>query len=254
MTVRAAFRRSGYRRRQASLPALTVAVVVLPLWFSPGLGVTPARAGMILDKVIVDFSPNEPSRDDIEITNAGDEILYVSVEPSEIVDPGEAGERRVTDPDPRALGLLVSPNRLALGPGERKILRFSLLDRPVRRDRIYRVAIQPAVGELTATRSALKVLVGYDVLVIARPPDAHPVITASRDNDALLVRNLGNTNALLFDGRQCDEAETDCVELPSMRIYAGNAWRFDLPRDGPVRYLVESSNGTTIETFHGEEP
>ena len=246
MALRAAVR-DGHWLRQALLPTLTAAAIVL------GLGVTPARAGMILDKVIVDFSPNEPSRDDIEITNAGDEILYVSVEPSEIIDPGAAGERRVTDPDPRALGLLVSPNRLALGPGERKLLRFSLLDRPVGRDRIYRVAIQPAVGELSATRSALKVVVGYDVLVIARPPDARPVITASRDAGALLVRNLGNTNALLFDGRQCDEAEKDCVELPSMRIYAGNSWQLDLPRQGPVRYLVESGNGTTIETFHGEE-
>lgn len=38
-----------------------------------------------------------------------------------------------------------------------------------------------------------------------------------------------------------------------MRIYAGNSWQLDLPRQGPVRYLVESGNGTTIETFHGEE-
>jgi P pilus assembly chaperone PapD len=254
MALRAAVPLSGHRPRQASLSGLTAAVVILLLGCSPGLGVTPARAGMILDKVIVDFSPNEPSRDDIEITNAGDEILYVSVEPSEIIDPGEASERRVTDPNPRALGLLVSPNRLALGPGERKILRFSLLDRPVGRDRIYRVAIKPAVGELTATRSALKVVVGYDVLVIARPSDARPIITASRHDDALLIRNLGNTNALLFGGRQCDETETDCVELPSMRVYAGNAWQFDLPRDGPVRYLVESGDGTTMETFEGANP
>jgi hypothetical protein len=209
---------------------------------------------MMLDKVIVDFLPNEPSRDDIEITNAGEEILYVSVEAAEIIDPGDASERRVAQPDPRILGLLVSPNRLALGPGERKILRFSLLERPVGRDRIYRIAIKPAVGELTATRSALKVMVGYDVLVIARPADARPIITASREDQALLIRNLGNTNALLFNGRQCDENETECVGLPSMRVYAGNTWRFDLPRDGPVRYLVESGNGTTMETFPGADP
>jgi P pilus assembly chaperone PapD len=208
---------------------------------------------MILDKVVIDFVPDEPSRDDIEITNTGDEILYVSVEPSEIIDPGTASERRVTDPDPRALGLLVSPNQLALGPGERKIVRFSLLDRPVGRDRIYRVAIKPVVGELTATRSALKVLVGYDVLVMARPANVRRVITASREGDALLVRNLGNTNALLFDGRQCDASETDCVELPSKRVYAGNEWQVDLPRDGPVRYLVEAGNGATEETFEGVE-
>jgi P pilus assembly chaperone PapD len=254
MALRAAVRRSGQRLRQASLASLIAALVGLLLGCLPGLGVTPAQAGMALDKVIVDFLPDRPSRDDIEITNSGAEILYVSVEAAEIIDPGEASERRVSHPDPRALGLLVSPNRLALGPGERKILRFSLLQRPVGRDRIYRVAIKPAVGELTATRSALKVMVGYDVLVIARPADARPIITAARQDQALLIRNLGNTNALLFQGRQCDETETECVELPSMRVYAGNTWQFDLPRDGPVRYLVESGNGTTMETFPGADP
>lgn len=232
--------------------AAAVVIVLLGCW--PVLAVTPANAGMTLDKVIVDFGPKAPSRDDIEITNSGDEILYVSVEPAEIIEPGEASERRVTTPDPRALGLLVSPNRLALGPGERKILRFSLLDRPVGGDRIYRVAIKPVVGELTATRSALKVLVGYDVLVIARPADARPLLTASRDGGALLIRNLGNTNALLFGGRQCDDAQADCVELPSMRMYAGNAWQLDLPRDGPVQYLVEAGSGTTVETFDRVDP
>ena len=204
---------------------------------------------MALDKVIVDFSPAGPSRDDIEITNAGDEILYVSVEPAEILDPGGPEETRITNPDPRAMGLLVSPNRLALGPGERKIIRFSLLERPSETDRIYRVSIKPVVGEISARKSALKIVVGYDVLVIARPDGARPVLSAARDGDALLVRNLGNTNALLFDGEQCTAPETDCVELPSKRVYAGRSWRVDLPGDGPVRYFVESSNGTTTETY-----
>jgi Mat/Ecp fimbriae periplasmic chaperone len=235
--------------KRAVRSTLSGASVVLLLGCLIALGASPARAGMILNKVIVNFSPTEPSRDDIEITNVGDGILYVSIEPAEVVDPGEASERRVTDPDPRALGLLVSPKSLALGPGERRIVRFSLLQRPVGRDRIYRVAIKPVVGELTARQSALKVMVGYDVLVIARPPDARPILSISGDAQALHFRNLGNTNAMLFDGRQCEAPERDCVELPSKRIYAGGAWRVELPRNGPVRYLVDSGTGTTVETY-----
>jgi Mat/Ecp fimbriae periplasmic chaperone len=235
--------------KRAVRSTLRGASVVLLFGCLVGVGAIPARAGMILNKVIVNFSPTEPSRDDIEITNVGDGIMYVSIEPAEVVDPGEANERRVTDPNPRALGLLVSPKRLALGPGERKMVRISLLQRPVDRDRIYRVAIKPVVGEITAMHSALKVMVGYDVLVIARPAGARPILSVSRDGQALHIRNLGNTNAMLFDGRQCEAPQTDCVELPSKRIYAGGAWQVELPRDGPVRYLVESGTGTTVETY-----
>jgi P pilus assembly chaperone PapD len=209
-----------------------------------------AHADMALSKVVVDFTSAGPSRDDIEVVNGGEEILYVSVEPAEIVDPGGAEERRVTTPNPRELGLLTSPNRLVLGPGERKVVRLSLLERPIDRDRIYRVTIKPVVGELAARKSALKLVVGYDVLVIARPHDARPQLEVARNGRTLAFRNAGNTNALLFNGRQCeDDAATACTELPSKRLYAGNAWEVELPAAGQVRYLMESNGGITVETF-----
>ena len=136
-----------------------------------------------------------------------------------------------------------------LGPGERKVVRLSLLERPDDRDRIYRVTIKPVIGEIVASQSALKLVVGYDVLVIARPQNARPLLDVSRRGNTVELRNLGNTNALLFNGRQCDEAATDCAELPSKRIYAGGVWQFELPATGPARFLVESDGGTTVETF-----
>ena len=174
---------------------------------------------MALSKVVVDFTSARVARDDIEITNPADEILYVSIEPAEILNPGGPQERRVTNPNPRELGLLISPTRLVLGPGERKVVRFSLLARPQDRDRIFRVTINPVIGEIVAKQSALKVVV-YDVLVIARPENARPLLEVSRSGNAVEFRNVGNTNALLFNGRQCDAAEADCAELPSKRIYA----------------------------------
>ena len=105
------------------------------------------------------------------------------------------------------------------------------------------------VGEIVARQSGLKLVVGYDVLVIARPQNARPLLEVSRDGTAVEFRNVGNTNALLFNGRQCDEAETDCAELPSKRIYAGNTWQLQLPASGQARFLVESDGGLTVETF-----
>jgi P pilus assembly chaperone PapD len=226
-------------------PRLAVALVILG-----ALGhALPARADMTLSKVVVDFTSARPPRDDIEIVNAGEDILYVSIEPAEIVDPGGPNQRRVANPDPRQLGLLVSPKRVVLGPAERKVVRLSLLERPGERDRIYRVTIKPVVGELVARQSALKVVVGYDVLVIARPPNAQPLLELSRNGDIVEIRNAGNTNALLFNGRQCDDAQVECAELPSRRIYAGGAWQFELPGSGEVRFMVESDGGITVETF-----
>jgi P pilus assembly chaperone PapD len=209
----------------------------------------PARADMALSKVVVDFTSARAARDDIEIANPADEILYVSIEPAEILNPGGPQERRVTNPNPRELGLLISPTRLVLGPGERKVIRFSLLARPQDRDRIFRVTIKPVIGEIVAKQSALKVVVGYDVLVIARPQNARPLLEVSRSGNAVEFRNVGNTNALLFNGRQCDAAEADCAELPSKRIYAGNTWQLQLPATGQGRFMIDSDGGITVETF-----
>lgn len=227
-------------------PRLALALVILGALCLDAL---PARADMTLSKVVVDFTSARPPRDDIEIVNAGEDILYVTIEPAEIVDPGGENQRRVTNPDPRQLGLLVSPKRLVLGPGERKVVRLSLLERPDDRDRIYRVTIKPVIGELVARQNALKVVVGYDVLVIARPPNARPLLELSRNGQTVEVRNVGNTNALLFNGRQCDDAQAECADLPSRRIYAGGAWQFELPASGEARFMVESDGGITVETF-----
>ena len=208
---------------------------------------------MSLSKVVVDFTSARAARDDIEITNPADEILYVSIEPAEILNPGGPQERRVTNPNPRELGLLISPTRLVLGPGERKVVRFSLLERPQDRDRIFRVTIKPVIGEIVARQSALKVVVGYDVLVIARPENARPLLEVSRSGNAVEFRNVGNTNALLFNGRQCDAAEADCAELPSKRIYAGNTWQLQLPATGQGRFMIElrrrHHRGDVLEQF-----
>ena len=208
-----------------------------------------ASAEMALSKVVVDFTSARPARDDIEITNTADANLYVSIEPAEIVNPGRPEERRVANPNPRELGLLISPNRLALGPGERKVVRLSLLERPEHRDRIYRVTMKPVVGEIAAQQSGLKLVVGYDVLVIARPENARPRIEVSRSGNAVEFRNVGNTNALLFNGRQCDDEATDCADLPSKRLYAGTIWQFQLPATGQARFMIESDGGITVETF-----
>ncbi|MEM7020263.1 MAG: hypothetical protein AAF512_23340, partial [Pseudomonadota bacterium] len=102
------------------------------------------------------------------------------------------------------------------------------------KDLIYRVHIMPQVGEIEAEAMAVKVVVGYDVLVIVRPPDAKPDVQVKRDGPKIEFTNHGNSNVLLNRIRQCNEEQSDCVEIKGNRLYAGESWELELPRDKPV--------------------
>lgn len=204
-----------------------------------------ASADMVLSQVIVDLEPNEAPRDDIEVSNTGSERMYVLAEPFEILNPGTKEESRVDARDPLAAGLLVSPQRIVLAPGERRVIRVALTgDRPAR-ERVYRVAIRPVAGEVTSEVSAVKVLVGYDVLVLARPAQATDAIASERVGRTLIIRNEGNASQEIFDGEQCDGEGRDCRALPAKRLYAGAIWEQTLPHDTPAQYSAARGSRVT---------
>jgi len=209
----------------------------------------PALADMVLDKVILDFTPDAPARDDIEVWNSGTERLYVMVEPHEVIAPGQADEHRISDPDPAKLGLLVTPQRLILEPGERRLVRIAAIVPRGSRDRIYRVTIKPVVGDVSAAQTAIKVMVGYDTLVIYRPAAALGTVTATRTGKTIAFANDGNSNVEMYQGRQCDAAAKDCRDLPARRLYAGARWEQLLDRDTPVEYRVATGRTSVVKRF-----
>ena len=212
------------------------------------LAATPCYGEVRLDKVIVDFSDAKLRRSDIEVTNQGKAPVYVSVMPAEIVRPGRTDQKRRTHRDPMEMGMLVSPTRMILEPGQTKPVRLAVLERPKERDRIYRVKIAPAAGRTVAIKSGLRILVGYDVLVIVRPENAKAGVVGERKGRRLTLRNTGNTNALLISGKQCDKAGK-CVELPTTRLYAGTTWSVDLPKDAPAEYTMHSGGVAYSQKF-----
>lgn len=209
----------------------------------------PATADMVLDKVILDFTPGAPPRDDIEVWNSGTERLYVMVEPHEVIAPGLPEEHRVSDPDPAKLGVLVTPQRLVLEPGERHLIRIAAIVPRGPRDRIYRVTIKPVVGEVSAAQTAIKLMVGYDALVIYRPEAPQGSVTATRAGGTITFANDGNSNVELYQGRQCDAAGKDCRELPARRLYAGQHWQQPLTRGTPIEYRVATGRASTVQHF-----
>lgn len=208
-----------------------------------------ASADILVSELIVELQPDKHSREDIEIWNKDSSRAYVAVEPAEIIDPGRPDQSRRSEPDPQKLGLLVAPARMILEPGQRKLVRIAALGADSDRERIYRVTVKPVAGPLSSDTSGLKVLVGYDVLVLVRPGQIRPSISGRRVGNSLVVHNGGNVSVELTGGRQCDSARQHCRDLPSKRLYAGADWTEALPMTGPVEYSVRSPAGVERATF-----
>ena len=87
------------------------------------LACAPAAADIVLSELIVDLQPGKQVRDDIEIWNNSPDRSFIAVEPREIVNASLPTQSVRRDPDPEKLGLLVSPARMILEPGQRKLIR-----------------------------------------------------------------------------------------------------------------------------------
>lgn len=209
----------------------------------------PACAQLVLSEVIVDFLPGKPPRADIEAWNNTEERMYVVAEPSEIFSPGLPGESRAQEPDPEKLGLLVSPARMILEPGQHKLIRIAAISDRRQADRTYRVTVKPVAGELAPEESALKILVGYDLLVVLRPEALRPQVEGVRSGRTITFRNTGNTNVELIDGRQCDSGGKACKDLAARRLYPGASWTQPVSYDTAVEYSLKSGSQVVARRF-----
>lgn len=210
------------------------------------LGIPSAQAAMSIDNAIVVFKPDGQTRKDVTIFNSDKEPLYVKVEILEITNPGTKDEKRELVKDPEKLSLLVTPNKLMIEPGGRKVVRLVNLARNPPAERVYRVNLVPVVGKVKVhnadegeTAMALKIVVGYQLLVLVAPADAKEGLDVQRNGNVATLRNTGSTNIQFFGGTQCptpDAPEGECKPLPDHRLYPGNEWTVELPFDQPFVY------------------
>jgi P pilus assembly chaperone PapD len=213
------------------------------------LAASPAVAELVVSQLIVEFTPGSSRANDIEIFNNSDERAYALVEPREILNPGTAAEQRFTSPDPAKLGLITSPGRFILEPRQRRTLRIAAIGAAADRERVYRVTVKPVTGEIASEESGLKLLVGYDLLILVRPTLIKNDVRVSRTGLDLTMTNGGNASVELAEGKQCDEGGKNCKSLPSKRLYAGASWKQTLPRPANGEYRVRSAYGWTTVKF-----
>ena len=208
-----------------------------------------ANANLVLSELIVDLQPGAHARDDVEVRNDGQERLYVAVEPALITDPGKPSQTRTSNPDPEQLGLLVTPARMILEPGQQRLLRIAAIGPAPAAERVYRVTVKPVVGPIASSSNGLKLLVGYDMLVLVRPAFPRVQIDGARNGRTLVITNSGNSSIELLDGKQCDLSNGSCVKLPPKRLYAGAQFTETLSLDGPVEYRLRTPLGEQQKRF-----
>ncbi|MFL6786750.1 MAG: molecular chaperone [Sphingomicrobium sp.] len=221
-------------RKAAGLSLVAIAAV----------SAAPARCELVLSELVIELQPGKQVRDDVEVWNNSPERSFVAVEPREILDPSLPTEAVHKDPDPEKLGLLVSPARMILEPGQRKMLRIATISPATNREHVYRVTVKPVVGGVQSDDSGLKIVVGYDVLVLVRPAKAEANVTARRSGRTLSFTNAGNVSVEVVDGRQCATGGNHCTDLPGKRLYPGASWTVQLPSDLPAEYVLKSPGRT----------
>ncbi|MFN3228592.1 MAG: molecular chaperone [Asticcacaulis sp.] len=186
-----------------------------------------AHGQIAVDKAVVILS-KEPKAQ-IIVSNASQQRAFVDIAARRIETPGEAEERPLESSDPEQVGLLASPNRLVLEPGERRSVRINLLGGKAAADRVWRVLVREVTGPDEAQGLAIRTTLAYDVLVIERPDAPKAILATRRTSEGLVVTNTGNTFLVLDRGQACSSLSPDtCTPLTGKRVYAGKNWTIPL--------------------------
>jgi len=197
-----------------------------------------SHAQISVSRSVLEFS-NSKKVQDIEVFNSGTHNVYLDLKAAEIINPESENATRVELNDPRTSPLIVSPRQLLVPPGERRRMRVVMRQPSLDQERVFRLSVKPYAGSLKiddagddTKSSAIKVLVGYDLLLLSRPENINPSLEVRRNNDEITFRNKGNTNVLLRKIEQCDADGRECVEIQPNRLYVGEVYKVNLPKKG----------------------
>lgn len=201
----------------------------------------PAAAGISITPAVVIVDARSADNM-ITVTNDGNELAFVTARVRSVDAPGERDERLRFEASPAAAGLLATPNRLVLEPGERRAIRLLPLNPSSDADRVWRVHIAPSIGKLKEGQSGVAFEIAYDALIIQRAAEAKPAVSGHRSGRQLSLTNAGNSFAMISAIEQCRGGA--CAKLQGKRLYAGKTWTANLPDPAdPVSVTVEAANG-----------
>lgn len=208
------------------------------LFFLTSFIFEPAYAQIAVVPDILNFTAGQPLAKNVLVQNIGKNIEYVDVTPYVIKKPGTAKEKAERIYNPANSGILVTPSRLIVPAGQQRYVRIILTKPLSGNERIYRVNFVPKIAGLKTADLAhgkeigLHIIIGYGILVIARPVEPLPEFRYSRKGQQLTLTNEGNTN-IMVTGKQCNRGK-HCVPIFGLRLYAGLKKHINLPYAAPV--------------------
>jgi hypothetical protein len=192
--------------------------------------------------MILNFSYDGDKKQDIRVYNPGDDVEYVQITPTLTLNPGTKNEVDKKIPDPRELGVLISPNKLILPAKQATFVRVSLLKKCDNQEHFYNIVFSPVLGKLVTEdnkqkgyKVGLKIVVAYAVSVSVSPCHPNININLKRDGNMLTIVNNGNVKVSLAYGKQCI-SKTKCASLPYYPLFAGKTWQLKLPYSAPVSF------------------
>ncbi|MGB3433893.1 hypothetical protein [Achromobacter sp.] len=123
-------------RRIARRTAFVVAALTLP-WPQHGL----AAGSLHLPRAELRLEPGKAAGE-LLAENRGDSPLYLDVEQQLLLNPGSTPEILVPVGETEQPGLLVTPNRLILAPGQEYRMNMRVLSTPAR-TQVWRITFRP---------------------------------------------------------------------------------------------------------------
>ena len=206
----------------------------------------------------VDFIPTDKQFQDVFIENAGDKVEYVDISLFKRLNPAKQPEQIETNAgqDPKKFGMVVTPNKMAINPGQMKRVRLLNFNHGNTTDIVYGLRILPVEAPVQRAEDAgdvhaaaqVQMVSSFVIGVYVLPANANVNLSLTRSGKDLSIENKGNTNALLDEGKQCTaDAKPVCDDLEPVRIYGGELVHVSLPKDLPASYQATYLN--TTKTF-----
>ncbi|MDS1138917.1 pilus assembly protein [Pusillimonas sp. SM2304] len=194
--------------------------IFLALFYAIAVMLPPAHAEgelMVMPSSLKVYNNHDHS---VKVRNMGDAPLYLSISVQKVMNPGVEPEVKVPMGQVDRPGMLASPDKITLGPGQSRAVSLKSLYAPDAEE-LYRVYIVPVrslqVREAPEDRitAPMSVSVGYGVLVRHMPPPAkqRSAWTHRCTPGGVLLENTGNVRLLFSDVTAAGGAKKNWMAL-----------------------------------------
>lgn len=182
------------------------------------------------DRSMISFSAGEKNNQFVAIKNEGSKKAYVMMSAKKLLNIGDPTPKYYSNKNPKLLGLLVSPMKLVLKPGQTRKVRVTDLTKPEARkngDVFYKVfASQVAPPKKKGKESSgvgmkVEFNINTEFYVISRANPMKPNLSTNITDGRINMHNEGNTTMQMDFITQCDKTKTTCKSFGNAILYPG---------------------------------